>query len=437
MSYINSSSTTKAFTYSSRSSTSRWILLLSVMLLGVLPLGIALFDAPIVSAFGSWTNGQAAAVVLGQPGFISNSNSIITATSLSGPRQVAVDPTTGKVFVSDSLNNRILRFSTANAAINGSASDAVLGQADFVSGSVNRGSSVLTNSLSFPVGIFVDSAGRLWVADQDNNRVLRYDNASSKANGADADRVLGQADFVSGASNRGGAVMTNTLNSPTGVWLDAAGSLWVGDGDNNRILRFDNAVSRANGANADGELGQPDFLSNSPATTQNGLNTASYNNVPLLTNSGSLFVSDTSNNRVLRYDNAASKANGANADGVLGQLLFTTNAGATSQSGMLRPRGVAFEEAVGRLYVTDSGNSRVLIFNNAVSIANGANADNVLGQLFFTSGAAATTQSGLNLPRHPFFDNLHNELWVADAGNNRVLRYDPATSKLYLPLVSR
>ena len=157
MSYINSSSTTNAFTYSSRSSTSRWILLLSVLLLGILPLGIALFDAPIVFAFGSWTNGQAADVVLGQPDFISNSSNTTTASSLSGPRQVSVDPTTGKVFASDSFHNRILRFSTANAVINGSASEAVLGQADFLSGSANRGSSVMTNTLSFPVGIFVDS----------------------------------------------------------------------------------------------------------------------------------------------------------------------------------------------------------------------------------------------------------------------------------------
>jgi DNA-binding beta-propeller fold protein YncE len=332
--------------------------------------------APVASAAGNWTNGQSADVVLGQADFTS-SNSGTTSSTMNTLQGVAVDPTTGKVFVADNYNSRILRFSSASAAVSGSSAESVLGQADFTSGSPNRGGAVAANTIHHASGLFIDSGGRLWVADQGNNRVLRFDNASAKADGANADGVLGQADFLSNAANRGGTVAANTMKTPSAVWVDTAGRLWVDEYENHRVLRFDNAATKANGADADGVLGQTDFTSNTVATTQSGMN---YPSGLVVTNSGVLFVVDHGNSRVLRFDDAATKLNGANADGVLGQADFTSNATATTQSGFTAPWGVAFEENGGRLHVSDSNNSRVLIFNNGVSKANGANADNVLGQ---------------------------------------------------------
>ncbi|ETR67438.1 MAG: hypothetical protein OMM_11600, partial [Candidatus Magnetoglobus multicellularis str. Araruama] len=142
-----------------------------------------------------WADNQAADVVLGQLDFTSNTSGT-TDSTFNNPSSVAVDPTSGKVFISDRTNNRILRFSSMNATITGSSAEAVLGQADFTSGLANRGGSVAANSLSHNDGLYVDSFGCLWLADRYNNRVLRFDNASNKANGADADGVLGQPNFT-------------------------------------------------------------------------------------------------------------------------------------------------------------------------------------------------------------------------------------------------
>jgi hypothetical protein len=76
------------------------------------------------------------------------------------------------------------------------------------------------------------------VADSSNHRVLRFDAAASKANGAAADGVLGQADFTSGSANRGGSVATNTLYGPNDVTVNQTGRLWVTDSGNNRVLAF-------------------------------------------------------------------------------------------------------------------------------------------------------------------------------------------------------
>ncbi|KPA19081.1 hypothetical protein MHK_000701, partial [Candidatus Magnetomorum sp. HK-1] len=372
-----------------------------------------------------WANFQAAESVLGQTDFISGSIGTLAATSLNYPSNVAVDPTTGKVFVCDGSNNRILRFSAADSLLNGSAAEAVLGQANFVSNSVNRGSGVNINTFSNPTSAYVDSFGRLWVADVANHRVLRFDHASTKADGADADAVLGQSNFTSAIAG----TTQNTLRNPGCVWVDTFGSLWVSDSSNHRILRFDNPELKANGANADAVLGQINFTTGTAGTTQSKFNQ------PLIIrgdNNGTLFVSDTNNNRVLRFDNAALKSNGANADGVLGQSIFTSSTARTTADGMNNPRSVAVDHA-GHLYVAENGNRRIIIYKDAVNKADGASADYVLGQPDFTSNTqnnGGISERSLKNVHYIFFDNQANHLWIPDYSNYRVLRFSMMTKTL-------
>jgi streptogramin lyase len=329
---------------------------------------------------------------------------------------VAVDPTTGKLFVADRNNNRVLRFSSAAKLTSGAAAEAVLGQPD----DTTNTSGLSAVKMSTPVRLFVDAAGRLWVSDYGNRRVLRFDGASAKATGAAADGVLGQPDFVTNTTGTTAAKMSRT----TGIFVDGSGRLWVGERDNSRVLRFDNAAAKANGANADGVLGQPDFVTGTTGLSATKMNEAWGVYVDA---GGRLWVADDANNRVLRFDGAAAKANGAAANGVLGQPDFTTNSSPSpTQSGMSNVRGV-FGDAVGRIYtVEEFANNRILVFNNAANLANGANADNVLGQANFLTGTAALppTVSSFSSPNGIYIDNANNQIWIADAGNNRVLRFD-------------
>jgi DNA-binding beta-propeller fold protein YncE/fibronectin type 3 domain-containing protein len=368
------------------------------------------------AAVAQFTNGQNANVVLGQPNFTTSTIGI-NQSGMQHSASVAVDPTTGKVFVSDTYNNRVLRFSNAAAVISGSAAEAVLGQPNLTT-TTYKG---VSQSSFAPFGVAVDASGNLYVADPGNNRVLRFANASSLANGSNATSVLGQPDFTSsfGIDPPNQSVMAN----PTGIAVDGSGNLYVADQQNNRVLRFANAASLSNGANATSVLGQATFTTGVGTDQQSSM--ASPTGVAV-DGSGNLYVADAFNNRVLRFANAASLANGSNATSVLGQATFTTNTPATTQSGMYYPRGVAVD-ATGNLYVADNINSRVLQFANAASLPNGANATSVLGQATFTTNTSATTQSGMNQPFGVAVDGSGN-LYVADTGNNRVLQFtNPAS----------
>src|SRR3954447_12655784 len=123
-------------------------------------------------------------------------------------------------------------------------------------------------------------------------------------------------------------------------------------------------------------LGQPDFTT----TTVNV--TTSRNSLRLPTAVASdgvhLVVADTNHNRVLIWNRIPS-SNNAPADIVVDQATFTTSTvpGNTPNAKSMRgPQGVWVQN--GKLYVADTQNNRVLIFNK-IPTANGTAADAVLG----------------------------------------------------------
>jgi DNA-binding beta-propeller fold protein YncE len=380
----------------------------------LLILALALAALPLYRAVQAFSDGQPASLVLGNSSF--TSDGLRTARTLHNPSAVAIDPASGKLFVADSNNNRVLRFASAAALSNGAPAEGVLGQADFISDKPAAGE----RGLSYPSALALDSTGRLWVADLYNNRVLRFDSAASRPNGAPADAVLGQPDFGSHLSS----TTREQIGQPQGLALDSAGRLWVADGWGQRVLRFDSAASKPNGAPADAVLGQPDFTSG--AFSEPTATTLAGPHALALDSAGRLWVADSYNSRVLRFDSAASKPNGAPADAVLGQTSFTSKAGALTRQGLGRPLGLSVDGA-GRLWVADTDNSRVLRFDSAASKPNGAPADAVLGQPDFTTHTTATpTQQSTGYPRGLLADGA-GRLWVAES--DRVLRFDSATSK--------
>ncbi|MCX6631587.1 MAG: hypothetical protein NTW28_28580, partial [Candidatus Solibacter sp.] len=157
-----------------------------------------------------------------------------------------------------------------------------------------------------------------------------------------------------------------------------------------------------------------------------------------------IYVADFGNNRILAWNDAVGFTNGKPADLVIGQRDFFSTASNGPGPGRLstgfdRPTGLAVDQ--GDLYVADSGNNRVLRFRKPFATPPGElSPDMCIGQPSFNTnspnyplGQAATpTDKGiaLNTGSGAFvaaitFDAQHN-LWLADAGNNRVLRFAAA-----------
>lgn len=370
------------------------------------------------------SDGMNAANVIGQTSF-TGGNANTAPARLNSPYAVSYDAAGNRLLIGDALNRRVV-FHSAAAIANGQAAIDVLGQLDddlvnpgpvYTKGGVNN--SVSRFGYSSPTDVALDSVNhRLFVADGGNNRVLVYllagdDTIADRR----ADYVLGQVDFRTGTAGSTAARM----NAPSGLaYSRATGRLFVSDRGNNRVLVFD-TQTLANGMSATHVLGQPGFSTVAAATTQSGL--AAPRGLALDDDGGRLFVADRSNHRVVVYD-VASLASGENAIHVLGQAGFTTNASNVSATEMNGPRSVAYDRVRDRLFVADSNNNRVLVFD-AATLASGMAASNVLGQTTFTNAGSSTSQGGMANPQGLAYDASYQRLFVA-ANNNRVTVYPTA-----------
>ena len=372
-----------------------------------------------------WTNGQNASYVIGQVNFTTTVTGVTDSTfSTFAVVQGGgvIDARHHVMYITDYFANRVLRYpypltrNSVNATM-------VFGQPNFTSSAANNGG-LSPSSLDNPGSCTVDTnSGTLWVSDLVNNRILRFDSAFKIAtNNPNADEVIGQINFTSNTTGSTASAIHINYGPITGnlIYYDQQNDvLWFADNENYRVLGFNNPKSLGNGPSANLVLGQSNFTNNSIGSGQNGF----YRPDGLATIGSSLYVSDAGGNRILRFDNVMSLANGANASGVLGQINFTNNSSGLSQSTLNTNSGMA-SDASGALYVADLNNNRIMIFENANSLANGGNANFVLLQTNFTTKTVpAASQSTGGTCSTLAIDNAHGTLLALDRSDNRYLLF--------------
>ncbi len=79
--------------------------------------------------------------------------------------------------------------------------------------------------LSSPTGLVVDHLGSIFVADQNNHRIICWSKGAAQGN------------IVVGGNGKGN--QANQLHYPSGLSFDRQGNLYVADWNNHRVQRFD------------------------------------------------------------------------------------------------------------------------------------------------------------------------------------------------------
>ncbi len=295
---------------------------------------------------------------------------------------LAVD-SRGNLWLSDVLNHRVLKFDRPFET--DAVADRVLGQSgSFTSRTCNKGGRS-ARSLCYPGALAFDSRDNLYVADQYNHRVLFF---LDPVKDPVADKVFGQPGFNQGACNRGNRFQprADTLcfgyedgsvnvhfYAASGLAVDPQGDLFVADSNNARVLIFKDAAR--SDTLPDAVLGQDSFRTRLTGTGPSRFGGSGGGDYPLvfspnslaISPGGDLYVADSTNDRLLVFENPLSDTM---ADRVFGHSDFA--AGGTSPlfgkvppasaARLLRPIGLAFD-ALGNLYVADAEYNRVLAFD--------------------------------------------------------------------------
>jgi DNA-binding beta-propeller fold protein YncE len=366
--------------------------------------------------------------ILGQPSFVSLT-AATTQTGMNGPLGLAYDSTNSTLFVGQFTGNRVTTYDLSSGITDGQNASHVLGQTNFTT----LTATTTQTGMGGPRGIAYDNASkRLFVAQQTNNRVTIYDLTSGITDGQNAVNVLGQPTFT----NLGAYTTQGGINDAEAVVYDSVSKrLFVAQGTSNRVTTYNLTSGITNGQNAEDVLGQYDDNTASPgplftkATANNapsirGLNAPNFG-IALDTTNHRLFLSDSGNNRVLVYNlDTSNNLLDRIPDNVIGQADFHTVTAATTQAGLNVPNGLAYDSANKYLFVAQQTGNRVSVFNLSSGITNGMNAQNMLGQPDFTTTTAANTQGGMNLPLGITYDGVGKNLFVAQQTANRVTVYN-------------
>lgn len=168
---------------------------------------------------------------------------------------------------------------------------------------------------------------------------------------------------------------------------------------------------------ADVVIGQADYTANDPnrgsMVAANSL--SNVQGTLYQKNLTTLYIPDTANNRVLGF-NSIPASDGIDASFVLGQANLTSNTAGLSSTAFTSPNAVYTTST--QLFVADSGNNRVLIWDSHPT-TNATAAAHVIGQVDFMSNAVGCSSRTLSNPVSIYV--VDDRVVVLDKGNHRVL----------------
>ena len=243
------------------------------------------------------------------------------------PTSVAVDAS-GNLYFADSLNNRIRKL--AGSTVNSYAGNGLVSRS-------GDGGAATGAQLNGPLGVAVDAAGNLYIADTANNAVRRV-------SGGVISSFAGTG--TAGSSGDGNAAGGAQLNGPQGLAVDSSGSLYIADTQNHKVRKVSNGtITTVAGTGTAGFAGDGGSAGSAQLNLPFGV---------AVDAAGNLYIAEFGNNRV-RMVSTNGNISTLAGNGVAGYSGDDGQAGSAMLNG---PQGVAVDGA-GNVYIADSANNRV------------------------------------------------------------------------------
>ena len=261
----------------------------------------------------------------GEEGFSGDAEPAVRA-QLNEPNGVAVDEY-GYVYITDRGNNRVRQIDPE-------------GTITTIAGTGEDGSEeTMPIQLAAPRGVAVDNDSNLYIADMGNHQIQKVDAI---------EMTIGPV-AGAGSLGDGGLAINARLLEPKGLAIDVDGTIYITDTGNNRIRKVDpeGIITTFAGTGEEGNGGDGGPATNAQLTRPHGV---------AIGPDGSVYISDTFNNRVRRVDTAGIIITFAGS----GERSFSGDEGPAAEAQLSIPLGFEIDDN-GNAYLTDYhyGRSRI------------------------------------------------------------------------------
>ena len=305
----------------------------------------------------------------------------------------------GNIYIADSNNHRIRRVDAATGTI---ATIAGTGQAGFS----GDGDPATQAQLYFPFGLTVDSAGIIYIADTSNHRIRKVDATTGTITTIAGTGVLGY-------NGNGGPAVEVRLWAPRGVAVDGAGNLYIADSGNDRIRKVDattGTITTVTGWWRSGFNGDGGPATEAQLAVPRGV---------AVDSAGNLYIADSLNDRIRKVDAATGTI------ATVAGRTFSGDGGPATQAHIHEPNGVATDGS-GNLYIADTNNHRIRRVNAATGTITTIAGT---GETGFNGDGGPATQALLWGPTGVAVD-LAGDIYIADTDNRRIRRVDATTGTI-------
>jgi len=286
---------------------------------------------------------------------------LATAAKLNAPRAVAVG-TAGLIYIADTGNNvvRVVDPLSGDISLFAGGATTVCASASDTAGDVCPATQAI---LSSPSGLAVDIFGNVFIADTGHNQVRRVDHGTGYIN-ADAGGATTVCSSAADSWGDGCPALQATLSAPHGLTLDSSDNLYVADTGDNEAREINLGTGNITAVAGNGIA---TFSGDNGAATSASLNAPQ---ALAIDGAGDIYIADSGNDAV-RVVNAAS-GNISTLFGEGGTAGSAGGSGPATQLQLSSPGGIALD-ALGNVYVSDSGNNRALDDNrNMADLAFGS-----------------------------------------------------------------
>ena len=320
----------------------------------------------------------------GEPGFGGDGGPAIEGR-LNTPSGLVSDGADG-LYIADGFNFRIRKVDSSGTIAT------VVGTGD-----IGDGGTAIEGRLRAPVGVAVDGADNVYIADLGNDRIRKVDATGTITT------IAGTGER--GFSGDGGPATEAQLNFPVGVAVDGADNVYIADFGNDRIRKVDatGTITTIAGTGERGYSGDGGPATEAQLNRSRGL---------AVDGAGNVYIGDTSNHRIRKVDAMGTITTIAGT----GEQGFSGDGGPATEAQLSRPDGVAVDET-GNLYIAEQRNNRIRKVDATGTITTIAGT----GERGYSGDGGPATEAQLTFPLGVAVDGADN-LYIGEFF--RILKVD-------------